>query len=136
MLVLGIGVGRDHVHRARMLRQLRRDQTARNLLQAMPRCHDQRAELARAVGVLPHLRRTDDAVVDAGDDEVLPTKCMQRLATLVPRPRLHLIRFHGVLALNAKLRPLVVPQGPVESAPGSVARRVRGELCASPPGCG
>ncbi len=30
----------------------------------------------------------------------------------MPRPRLHLIRFHGVLAQNAKLRPLVVPQGP------------------------
>lgn len=29
---------------------------------------------------------------------------MQRLAALVPRPRLHLIRFHGVLAPNAKLR--------------------------------
>ena len=27
-----------------------------------------------------------------------------------PRPRLHLIRFHGVLAPNAKLRALVVPQ--------------------------
>ena len=37
---------------------------------------------------------------------------MQRLAALVPRPRLHLIRFHGVLAPNAKLRSLVVPQGP------------------------
>ena len=35
---------------------------------------------------------------------------MQRLAALVPRPRLHLIRFHGVLAHNAKLRALVVPQ--------------------------
>jgi hypothetical protein len=35
---------------------------------------------------------------------------MQRLAALVPRPRLLLIRFHGVLAPNAKLRPLVVPQ--------------------------
>ena len=29
---------------------------------------------------------------------------------LVPRPRPHLIRFHGVLAPNAKLRALVVPQ--------------------------
>ena len=28
----------------------------------------------------------------------------QRLAALVPRPRLHLIRFHRVLAPNAKLR--------------------------------
>ena len=41
-----------------------------------------------------------------------PLEFMQRPAALVPRPRLHLIRFHGVLAPNAKLRPLVVPQGP------------------------
>ena len=39
-----------------------------------------------------------------------PLEFMQRLAPLVPRPRLHLIRFHGVLAPNAKLRALVVPQ--------------------------
>jgi hypothetical protein len=32
----------------------------------------------------------------------------------VPRPRLHLIRFHGVLAPNAKLRALVVPQRPAQ----------------------
>jgi len=41
-----------------------------------------------------------------------PLEFMQRLAAQVPRPRLHLIRFHGVLAPNAKLRPLVVPQAP------------------------
>ena len=58
-----------------------------------------------------------------------PLEFMQRLAALVPRPRLHLIRFgvritslrevsgpplreHGVPAPNAKLLPLVVPQGP------------------------
>jgi hypothetical protein len=41
-----------------------------------------------------------------------PLEFMQRLAALVPRPRLHLIRFHGVMAPNAKLRPLVVPQRP------------------------
>ena len=34
---------------------------------------------------------------------------LQRLAALVPRPRLHLIRFHGVLAPNTKLRSQVVP---------------------------
>jgi hypothetical protein len=28
-----------------------------------------------------------------------PLELMQRLAALVPRPRLHLIRFHGVLAV-------------------------------------
>jgi hypothetical protein len=37
---------------------------------------------------------------------------LQRLAALVPRPRLHLIRYHGVLAPNSKLRARVVPQGP------------------------
>ena len=36
-----------------------------------------------------------------------PMEFMQRLAALVPR--LHLIRFHGVLAPNAKLRSKVVP---------------------------
>ena len=38
-----------------------------------------------------------------------PLELMQRLAALVPRPRLHLIRFHGVLAPNAKLRPEIIP---------------------------
>ena len=31
-----------------------------------------------------------------------PLEWMQRLAALVPRPRMHLIRYHGVLAPNAK----------------------------------
>ena len=38
-----------------------------------------------------------------------PLEFMQRLAALAPRPRLYLIRFHGVLAPNAKLRSRVVP---------------------------
>ena len=63
-----------------------------------------------------------------------PLEFMQRLAALVPRPRLHLIRFgvritslrevsgpplreHGVLAPNAKLRAQVVPQQPEPPAP-------------------
>jgi len=48
-----------------------------------------------------------------------PPESMQRLAAVVPRPRLHLIRFHGVLAPSAKLRAMVVPQGPVEGAPAA-----------------
>ena len=53
----------------------------------------------------------------------------RRLAALVPRPRLHLIRFHGVLAPNAKLRSLVVPQGPPkdEQAAGVAASGVQCE---------
>jgi len=41
-----------------------------------------------------------------------PLEFMQRLAALVPRPRLHLIRFHGVLAPHARLRAAVVPGKP------------------------
>ena len=40
---------------------------------------------------------------------------VSQVAALVPRSRLHLIRFHGVLAPNAKLRALVVPQGPEQA---------------------
>jgi len=57
-----------------------------------------------------------------------PLEFMQRLAALVPRPRLHLIRFHGVLAPNAKLRALVVPHGPQQATGKS-------EQTASEPGC-
>jgi len=58
-----------------------------------------------------------------------PLEFMQRLAALVPRPRLHLIRFHGVLAPNAKLRSLVVPQGlpKDEEVPGVAASGVQCE---------
>ncbi len=45
-----------------------------------------------------------------------PLEFMQHLAALVPRPRLQLIRFHGVLAPNARLRAAIVP-GPPESEP-------------------
>jgi Putative transposase len=37
---------------------------------------------------------------------------IQRLPALVLRPRLRLIRCHGVLAPNAQLRAMAVPQAP------------------------
>ena len=53
---------------------------------------------------------------------------MERLTALVPRPRLHLIRFHGVLAPNARLRSKIVPapappatESPSEDAHGQGA---------------
>src|SRR5262249_34581182 len=59
-----------------------------------------------------------------------PLEFMERLAALVPRPRLHLIRFHGVLAPNAKLRSKIVPalappatESPSEDAHGQGSRR-------------
>jgi hypothetical protein len=57
-----------------------------------------------------------------------PLEFMERLAALVPRPRLHLIRFHGVLAPNAKLRSKIIPapappatESPSEDAHGQGA---------------
>ena len=46
-----------------------------------------------------------------------PLVFLQRLAALVPRPRLHLIRFHGVAAPNARLRAQAVPKGPAGEEP-------------------
>ena len=46
----------------------------------------------------------------------------------MPRPRLHLIRFHGVLAPNAKLRALVVPQE-VPQVPETPAQQAKPAAC-------
>lgn len=54
-----------------------------------------------------------------------PLEFMQRLAALVPRPRLHLIRFHSVLAPNAKLRSEIVP-GPPENTSEHAADHAHG----------
>jgi len=37
-----------------------------------------------------------------------PLEFMQRLAALVPRPKLNLIRFYGVLVQNTKLRAMII----------------------------
>jgi len=47
---------------------------------------------------------------------ISPLQLMQRLAALVPRPRLHLMRFHGLLAPHAKLSPRIVPSAPLSAA--------------------
>ena len=55
-----------------------------------------------------------------------PLEFMQRLAALVPRPRLHLIRFHSVLAPNAKLRREIVPsRQSKQPRPHAITRRAR-----------
>ncbi|MGH8586738.1 MAG: transposase, partial [Gammaproteobacteria bacterium] len=60
-----------------------------------------------------------------------PLEFMQRLAALVPRPRLHLIRFHGVLAPNAKLRSAIIPSAPV-NAPDAPAVHADGPHPSAP----
>ncbi len=38
-----------------------------------------------------------------------PEELLEKLAALVPRPRLNLVRYHGVLAPNAAARAQIVP---------------------------
>ena len=39
-----------------------------------------------------------------------PLEFLSRLTSIIPRPRIHLIRFHGVFAPHCKYRSLIVPQ--------------------------
>ena len=55
-----------------------------------------------------------------------PLEFMERLAALVSRPRLHLIRFHDVLAPNAKLRSKIVP-APASPATESSSEDAHGQ---------
>ncbi|MGH8552920.1 MAG: transposase, partial [Methylococcales bacterium] len=48
-----------------------------------------------------------------------PLEFMQRLAALVPRPRLNLIRCHGILAPNAKHRSEIIPEELVNVHPAT-----------------
>jgi len=45
-----------------------------------------------------------------------PVELLRRLATLVPPPRAHLVRFHGTFAPASKWRSEIVPAAPTESA--------------------
>ena len=59
-----------------------------------------------------------------------PLDFIARLAALVPRPRAHLVRFHGLFAPNARHRRLVVPApapAPLSEAaePGAMPTRAQ-----------
>src|SRR5690606_26894334 len=42
--------------------------------------------------------------------KMTPMEMMEKLAALVPRPRVHLTRYHGVLGPHYKYRKLIVPK--------------------------
>ncbi|MEW6755716.1 MAG: transposase [Candidatus Latescibacterota bacterium] len=50
-----------------------------------------------------------------------PHELLEKLAALVPPPRLHLIRYHGVLAPHAAQRAQIVPTPPLPPAPSGPA---------------
>jgi hypothetical protein len=54
-----------------------------------------------------------------------PLELLQRLARLVPPPRMHRHRYHGVLAPNARLRAQVIAMG--RSQPDDAVQTPTGE---------
>ena len=58
-----------------------------------------------------------------------------RLAALVPRPGQNLVRYHGVLAANAKDRAAIVPVGPPAAPSGTHDADVTGPPHLPPPLC-
>src|SRR5262249_58037713 len=51
-----------------------------------------------------------------------PLDFIARLCALVPSPRFHMLRFHGVLARHATLRKQIVPPALPPAAPSSVSQ--------------
>ncbi len=49
-----------------------------------------------------------------------PLEFMQKLAALIPQPRLNLTRYHGVLAPKAKLRSQIIPHPPEDNTDGDI----------------
>ena len=66
-----------------------------------------------------------------------PTAFLERLAVLVPRPRVNLLLYYGVLAPHAAWRAEVVPRAAAGAASAAWARSGRrGGLAPVPPGGG
>jgi Putative transposase len=61
-----------------------------------------------------------------------PLDLMARLAALVPPPRMHLTRFHGVFALHSKLRAAVTPAHRGVGAKGREADQIDSNKSATP----
>ena len=54
-----------------------------------------------------------------------PTELIEKLAALIPRPWANLVRYHGVFAPNARLRPYVVPGGQAGVPPAKSGARAK-----------
>jgi hypothetical protein len=81
--------------------------------------------LLRRLGRLPD----PDAPADdhPGSTHVVfdPLSFLERLAALVPRPRLPLVTYHGILAPHARRRADIVPQPPPPSCPAAAPQKPR-----------
>lgn len=87
-----------------------------------PPVSDERLRLSPAGDVVLQLRRSwDDGTTDL---VFTPTAFLERLAVLVPRPRVNLVLYHGVLAPRAAWRSEVVPRPAAVAADASAAAEV------------
>ena len=50
-----------------------------------------------------------------------PLELLEKLSVLVPAPRTHLLRYHGVLAPHAAWRAWIVPRSPEDAGPEASA---------------
>ena len=57
--------------------------------------------------------------------DLSPLELVEKLAAIVPPPRVNQVRYHGVLAAHAAWRPEVVPKVPTSSAAEAEARQSR-----------
>ena len=83
---------------------------------------------------LPHPRRD-------GSTHLLldPRELIEKLSVLIPSPRFHLLRFHGLLAPHATARAQIIPRGPAtvdQDGGPSPAGRLPGSAEGGPPPAG
>jgi hypothetical protein len=79
---------------------------------ARPAVSEERLSLSAAGDVIYKFKKPWDDGTSA--IKMTPMELMEKLAALVPRPRVHLTRFHGVLAPHYKYRKQIVPVKIVE----------------------
>jgi len=75
---------------------------------ARPAISEERLSLNSSGDIIYKLKKPWDDGTTA--IKLLPMQLMERLAALVPRPRVHLTRYHGVLGPHYKYRKQIVPQ--------------------------
>ena len=56
-----------------------------------------------------------------------PQELIEKLIPLIPRPRCHLVRYHGILGPAAKDRARVLPTPPAPSAPETAGAEAAGD---------
>jgi hypothetical protein len=110
--------GTDHAQVERFVRYLARPPLAQD-----------RLELREDGTVRYRFKRTWKDGSTAVD--LHPFDLLARLCALIPPPRMHMVRYHGVLSAHAKLRAEVVPEPP-EPAPDPLELQPSLPLCVEP----